>query len=53
MNYYQSRIGKISGSNYLEVRKEAESIFKQIKSKTKTLRQSEVYELLAEDLFLV
>lgn len=33
--YYQSKFGKLTGSNYVEVKKNAETIFKQIKSKTK------------------
>lgn len=32
---YQSKFGKLPGSNYAEVRKNAEIIFKQIKAKTK------------------
>lgn len=32
---YKSKFGKLPGSNYGEVRKKAEAVFKQIKSKTK------------------
>ena len=32
---YLTKINKLSGSNYVEVKKEAEIVFKQIKSKTK------------------
>ena len=35
MQYYQAKIGKITGSNFKEMHKKAESIFHKIKNKSK------------------
>ena len=52
MNFYKSSKSKIHGSSYREVLKEAEAIFKQIKSRTKRTPYARSKYFRSEKIFL-